>query len=535
MSNLKQKIIKEVFTWMPNGEWIFDFRNVSLTGDFLEVYTGIFYEKFKNLNNFQVCGLESASISLLSAIVLKSKNTSVNGFFIRKSRKKHDLFKQIEGQVLSNTPIVIIDDILNSGSSTLKQIIILKEAGHNPKMLFCILRFRDKEFYKFLTDEGIEIVSLFELNDFKDDLPVKNLVGKEDKFVPILNKQIWGKKFGDTAFQHVIFKSQPLLHENKLYFGTDSGIFYCVNSENGESIWTKKILFGDNKKMIFSSSAVHKDKIFFGAYDGNFYCLDKNTGKQIWVYMDADWIGSSPTINPNQNYVYIGLEYGLWKKRGGVAAINIDTGKEIWKDTHSGLTHCSPYYSEKNNLLFCGSNDGILRIYDGKTGEKLKEHNIGSDIKMTFTENQSSSKISFGAFDGLVYIINTKTLEIEDKAETLEAIYSNQNWEAENNNEYLYISSLDKNVYKYDIVNKKKIWTCRLGGRIFSTPVLKEDFIYGGCNDGKIYKIDKNTGEKCGYIQFTERVLNNIIFDAKNERRVFVPTQANEIYCLELE
>ena len=114
-------------------------------------------------------------------------------------------------------------------------------------------------------------------------------------------------------------------------------------------------------------------------------------------------------------------------------------------------------------------------------------------------------------------------------------IYSNQNWEAENNNEYLYISSLDKNVYKYDIVNKKKIWTCRLGGRIFSTPVLKEDFIYGGCNDGKIYKIDKNTGEKCGYIQFTERVLNNIIFDAKNERRVFVPTQANEIYCLELE
>lgn len=534
MSNLKTEIkeiiVKDAFErheGREDLEWIFDFRKVTLTPHFLDLYTKIFFETFPE-KEIQICGLESASIALISAIVLESskRNLNINGFFIRKSKKKHDLYKQIEG-VPNQYSVVIVDDILNSGGSVLKQIKILKETGIKIKSVFTLVRFRDIDFYDYLKNEGVEIISLFELNDFKQELNIVNKVIEENNFKPLDVKINWKASFGKTAWQHVVAKSQPILHNNKVYFGTDSGIFYCINSVTGETIWEHKVWFGADGKMIFSSPAILNNIIFFGAYDGNFYALDAETGKKKWVYSDADWIGSSPCISTKNNFVYIGLEYGLFKKRGGVAALDIETGKEMWKDIHIGLTHCSPFVSEKNNLLICGSNDGIVRIYNSKTGEKLKEHNIGSEIKMSFTENEEGTLVSFGAFDGVCYFINTKTLEIVDQYETFEAIYSSQIWDKE----FIYITSLDKRLYKYNTKNKKVVWEFLTGSRCFCTPVLRGEYIYLGSNDGKMYKINNETGKLAGYIQLTERIVNTPVFiDNKN---YFIKTFANEVYKIE--
>lgn len=523
---IKKSIVENVFLRKidrPDMDWIFDFRRVTLTPDFLNLYVSTFFEKFAN-KNIQVCGLESASISLISAIILESskKDINLNGFFIRKSKKKHDLYKDIEGVPNSN-PIVIVDDILNTGTSILKQIKVLKENNLKVDTVFTILRFRDLDFYDFLSKENIKIVSLFELNDFKEELNIQNLKVKEN-LKPLQYKIEWKASFGKTAWKHVITKSQPVLNKGKLYFGTDSGLFYCIDAETGKTIWDYKVWFGSDEKMIFSSPIVYDGKVFFGAYDGNFYCLDANTGKKIWVYSDCDWVGSSPCVSIKNNFVYIGLEYGLWKKRGGVAALDINTGKEKWKDIHESLTHCSPFVTDKNNLLFCGSNDGIVRIYNSISGDKLKEIITDGDIKMSFSENEEGTMVSFGSFDSFVYFVNTKSLEVVDKFKTFEPIYSNQVWEKE----FVYITSLDKRLYKYDVKNKKLVWEFLTGARVFSSPILYGEFVYIGSNDGRMYRINKETGKITGYIQLSERIVNSPVF--LDEKNYFVKTFANEIY-----
>ena len=56
----------------------------------LDAYATLFWERYAGSFPFQVCGMESAAISLVAAIVLKghAKGKDVNGLFVRKSRKR---------------------------------------------------------------------------------------------------------------------------------------------------------------------------------------------------------------------------------------------------------------------------------------------------------------------------------------------------------------------------------------------------------------------------------------------------------------
>src|SRR6185436_914631 len=105
---------------------------------------------------FQVGGMETAGIPLVAAIVMKSleRGTPVNGFYIRKSRKRQGLLKYIEG-TLTNEPVILVDDLINSGTSVNKQIAILRDAGMKVSEIFVLLAFREDAAYSFL--EGLNI------------------------------------------------------------------------------------------------------------------------------------------------------------------------------------------------------------------------------------------------------------------------------------------------------------------------------------------------------------------------------------------
>lgn len=536
MNNLVKKeleeiIIKEVFQKKINdkGDWIFDFRRVSMTPKFLEIYVTLFFEKYKD-KNIQVCGLESASIPLISAIVLESykRKTPINGLFIRKSRKKHDLSKAIEG-IPNDYPVIIIDDIINTGKSIINQIEVLKDANLSIFSIFTILRFRDMSFYDFiLTTYNID--TLFELNDFKESLHLENIQPRDNENIkPIEFTSLWKFKKEGANFKIVVPKSAPLLYEGKLYFGTDSGVFFCLDDDLGKVLWSYKVPFGADGKTILSSPAIYKNTVFFGAYDGNVYALDTLSGKKKWVHYDADWVGSSPSVNSKQGLVYIGLEYGLFNKKGGIVALNTETGKEVWKDIHVGLTHCSPYYSEKNNLVTIVSNDGVIHIYNAKNGKKLKEESIGSPSKESFAESADGKYITFGDFDGQLYTINTKTLELVKKYKAEFAIYSTPLWHKDK----IIFSSLDKKVYCINSKDNTLCWEFKTSGRIFASPALYKEEIYIGSNDGRLYKINIETGMEMGYLQFSERIVNKVCVDEENGF-FYIPTIANELYKIKI-
>lgn len=513
------------------SSWLFDFREICLTPDFLEAFTKIFLEKYKD-RKIQVCGLEVAAIPLVSAIVLASKYKSqpINGFFVRKSRKKTGLMQMVEGNIQDGVDIVLIDDLINSGSSLHRLLEIMDGLNHKVTDVFTILRFRDLEFYTLFRERSIKMHSLFSLNDFTNSLGVVNLQ-KQIKLEPVLKplpkvETLWYFAGKNPNYSYVVPKSTPAVDQEKVYFGTDDGTFYALDKKTGEVVWTYKVLFGVKHKYIFSAPAVYKNLVYFGAYDGNFYALYKDTGKVAWVNMDADWVGSSPAIAPDLGLVYIGMEYGMFKKKGGLTALNALTGQIAWKDeTHTEYTHCSPAYSEKWNVVICGSNDKIVRIYNPKTGVVLDSITTEGEIKASFSFHPTLPLITFGSFDKKVYVYNLKEKKVLSVFETREIVYSTPTFYKDT----VIATSLDKCIYCFEIATGNQTWIYNTGARVFASPIVYKDLVICGSNTSKLHFIHAATGEIQHYIQFVERITNKVVIENDT---LYVLTFANEVYCI---
>ena len=75
-------------------------------------------------------------------------------------------------------------------------------------------------------------------------------------------------------------------------------------------------------------------KVFFGRLDGHLVALDAKTGKELWKSQVIDFtqgsvITSPPTIV--KNLVITGFGGGEYGARGFIAALDQNTGKEVWR------------------------------------------------------------------------------------------------------------------------------------------------------------------------------------------------------------
>ena len=507
---LKKIISEEVFVTKgkenilsPGGDeikWLFDFRRALLKPDVLDAISDVFLERFSGKFPLQIGGIEVAAIPLITGLVmgLNERDRKINGFFIRKSRKKDGLMRMIEGMVTAEK-IILVDDIINTGKSFIRQVEVLEGIGKKVDTVFAVLRFRDSEYYKYFHDKGIRVESLFTLDDFADSLKVKNLVDKKEGPVPMPFKAEWCFKSENPNYFYVVPKSAPAIDETRLYFGSDSGNFWAINQTDGSVAWKYKVGFHAKGKYIFSSPAIYKDFVYFGSYDGNFYALDKETGKKSWIFMEADWIGSSPCVAPDLGLIFVGLEFGLFRKQGGIAVLDAETGKKKWEYFMPGLVHSSPAYSAKRNVVVCGSNNFSVYGFNAKTGKLLWEFKTDGEVKASFVFDEERGVVCFGSFDKHLYILRANTGELVHKVETGEAIYSTP--VAYKN--FVYIASLDKILYCINLDTGAVIWKFATSGRVFASPKIIEKRIYIGSNDGRLYELDPETGKNTAFFQAT--------------------------------
>ncbi len=529
----KEKEIQDVSLWSTDKkvDWIFDFKSKSFSRVFLREFAECFWKEIgaRYGNHVQVGGMEIGAIPLVSGVLLLAKNDGrASGFYIRKSRKKNDLANLIEGGLSTETPIILVDDILNSGTTMRKQVEILKERGYRISAVFVCLRFRDKVYYQDLIDQGIEILSIFELNDLSAVLPVKNLPSRSPELL------LYSSVYKITLTQkpnlyRVESKSAPVLADDFLYIGTDDGTFYCLGADDGSVVWTYRILFGRHGRRICSMPVVFENKIIFGSYDGNIYCLDRFSGKREWVFMDADWVGSSPCIDDEGGIVYVGLGFGLLKKQGGMAALDAKTGKALWKYYQMpGLTYASPAYSKRQRMVVCGCEDGFFYAFDSKKGRLLWKFKTSGSVRQGAVFDEERKLIIFGSMDGGVYVLHSETGMLYRRFEGLFGFCSTPIV----TNRYIIIGSLDRRVYCFDLVSRKTVWIFETSGRIFSSPVLDRESIFIGSNDGILYELDIYGGRLLSKTQFSERIVDRVFVSHRSDgrREIYIPTHACELY-----
>ena len=137
--------------------------------------------------------------------------------------------------------------------------------------------------------------------------------------------------------------------------------------------------------------------------------------------MEADFVGSSPAIAPELGLLFIGLEFGLFRKHGGIAALDLKTGKHVWDFRMREFVHCSPAYCPEKKLVAIGGNDSCVYMFDAKKGKLKWKFETGGPIKSSLTFDLSKNLI-FGSFDKNLYALDIMTGELKGQFETTEGM-----------------------------------------------------------------------------------------------------------------
>lgn len=516
----------------PSGKafkWFFDIKGIMLRPGSLRRISELFWDHIRTQGDVQLGGLETVAIALISGVVMRAEEDGVrlNAFYVRKSRKRDGMQRQIEG-ALTDAPVILIDDGLNSGKSIVRQVEALKAEGKRVVEVCVILAFRDPSFYTYFTENGIRVWSIFTLNDFPQS---GGLLASPEQQVsqPTQPYRIeWKFSSEKPAYEIVIPKSAPVIDDERVYFGADNGTFWALNQSDGSVAWSYKTLFGAGKKRIFSSPALYDGIVYFGAYDGNFYALDAKTGKKRWVNLEADWIGSSPCVAEDIGTVFVGLEFGLWKKQGGLAAFDAQTGEKKWWYQVETHVHSSPAYSKRYGTVVVGSRSGDVYAFNARTGERLWTFTDAKDVKGGLAFDEERGYVIFGSWDDHIYILNVHTGEKIHAIQSYKPIYSTPVMY----DGRLYMGLLDKRIVCIDPEKSALLWQYETHSRVFPTPAFVNGSLYCGSNDGRLYELDPKTGKERSFFQVTERIVNKIAYNPRTGR-MFLPTFANEIYCLE--
>lgn len=99
-------------------------------------------------------------ISLVVGMASADHEKSLQVFTVRKEPKGHGRGKQIEGNFKEGDRVVVVDDVITTGGSTLKAIEAIRAAGG--EVAFClVLVDREEGGRPAIEAEGIPVVSIF--------------------------------------------------------------------------------------------------------------------------------------------------------------------------------------------------------------------------------------------------------------------------------------------------------------------------------------------------------------------------------------
>jgi outer membrane protein assembly factor BamB/orotate phosphoribosyltransferase len=493
-----------------SNAWLIDMRRLFMDAKLLDAIAELFWEECADAMPFQVGGMESAAIPLLSAILMKSvaRGTPVNGFIVRKERKTYGTGGLIEGTI-TDAPIVIVDDLLNSGTSLEKVRVILEGEKKTIALAFVAIDYHSLRGEAWRDRHGVRVRSLYSLADFglsieRPEPPLQSV---------FINR--WNFAAPNPNFFHRVPKSFPSTDGQRVYFGSDCGTFWCLNARDGSVAWTFAVNARGHKNL-WSAPALHDGRVYFGSYDGNVYCLDAESGKEIWRFIGADWVGSSPALAPELGLLFIGLEFAVEGQRGSIVALRLEDGEKVWEHRTRRYTHASPAYWPEKELVACGSNDNEMFLFDARTGtmrwrfETRAEGAEKGSIRHAPAFDVKRGRLVTGCADGRIYIIDVDKGTEVWSVKTDNTIYTVPLVVEDT----AYVGSTDKSLYVLDLEQravKRKIYA---DSKIFSPPRLLAGRIYFGACSGIIYELDAATAEVTGKHQLPDAITNALTYNA---------------------
>jgi orotate phosphoribosyltransferase len=125
----EEPIFKLISGRMSN--YYFNCKTVTFHPEGMYLIGNIIFDMIKDLNVKGIGGLTLGADPISDAVAYTSflKGRPIEAFVVRKSAKSHGTMQWIEGNVKAGDRVVIVDDVITTGKSTIEAITRAKEAG----------------------------------------------------------------------------------------------------------------------------------------------------------------------------------------------------------------------------------------------------------------------------------------------------------------------------------------------------------------------------------------------------------------------
>jgi polyvinyl alcohol dehydrogenase (cytochrome) len=138
--------------------------------------------------------------------------------------------------------------------------------------------------------------------------------------------------------------AQPTAYAGRLYFGSQNGTVYSVDSHTGCIFWTFKAPATTRTAITIAPLANNRRAAIFGDIQANVYAIDTSDGALIWKTKVDDHpvarITGAPKLSGARLFVPVSSveevpsgspKYECCKFRGSVVALDLESGRQIWK------------------------------------------------------------------------------------------------------------------------------------------------------------------------------------------------------------
>lgn len=109
----------------------------------------------------KIAAMALGAVPLAVAVALETNRPFV---MVRKEPKDHGTKELIEGDVAPGDKFIIVEDVATTGGSTLRVVSALRQKGANVSKAVVVVD-REEGAREMLTEHGIELVSLFKVQD----------------------------------------------------------------------------------------------------------------------------------------------------------------------------------------------------------------------------------------------------------------------------------------------------------------------------------------------------------------------------------
>lgn len=115
------------------SNYYFNCKMVTLNPDGMYLIGNIIFDMIKDLGVKGIGGLTLGADPIADSVAYTSylKENPIEAFVVRKSAKSHGTMQWIEGDVKAGDRVVIVDDVITTGKSTIEAITRAREAGLN--------------------------------------------------------------------------------------------------------------------------------------------------------------------------------------------------------------------------------------------------------------------------------------------------------------------------------------------------------------------------------------------------------------------